>query len=511
MRPVEQRSDFHKTFLLAERRAILHRWVADQVALLNDASAAFDRVPLVGYSSEFLDRFLEDVGEGGSVRCQDWIRSMIDDSVLAELTPVSVSSFLVALRTAIHSLWTMEAWSRHSTLATGGGDSLDQAMPIFDMVAVVETTGHLDSVLLAGLKHLERHRKGEMSIEVDSLELMEQRQRMRDLEARFAAPASPTLEDELDQLDSVSITLEGPLRPPSSIRGMAGHLRAFEPHEDAAGPSEEKPAEEAAHLDLAARMMAARKAGDAPPEPAPGREGGPFDPRSDDFLARISHEFRSPLSSILSVCNMCASGKEGLLGGEEGGEAFSIIERSARQLLHLTENLMHMRRLESGTTQEATVRLQMLADDLVATFDPLARRKGLNLRVDVPAGLPDLRTDSESLMAILRNLMANAVSYTERGSVELWAMVDPDDASGRTLVLGVSDTGPGIAKDHQERIFEPFWRGPGASVSDTRGTGLGLSIVREALRRVGGEIAVQSEGGQGTTFVVALPDVLELS
>lgn len=457
---LESRSDFHKAFLRKERRAILHRWVADQVATPRGSGRAPDTLPLVGYASEFLERFLEDVNDGGTDRSKAWIRQMVDEAVLTEVTPLSLASFLISLKNAIGTLWSMEAWSRYNGL---NGES---TLPAMDLVGVVDTHATLDAVLLSGLEDMERRRATDPSVEIDSLELLEARRREH---------------DSIDCLDSVEIAPPASAIPAAGMRNVAGQLKNF---------VNETPAEQ--------RLVALTlRRADRTPKPRL------FDRANEDFLAKISHEFRSPLSSILSVCQMCLGGKEALLTGDGGSDAFDIIERSARQLLHLTENLMEAQRLEANT-DTGVISLRDLVEDLVAVFTPPASRKGLTLKIDVPPQLPDLRTDLQSLTAILRNLLANAINYTGEGHVELWAMADPDDASGRTLVLGVSDSGPGIPTEQVPHIFEPFWRGSNGRSSEHRGTGLGLAIVKEAVLRIGGEIAVQSEEGAGTTFVIAL-------
>lgn len=200
---------FHLEFLLQERRAILQRWVADQMEGPSLGSwGVASPVPLVGYSSEFLDRFVDDLVEHRGDRIRDWLQGVVAESVLDEITASSLAFFVVTLRRAIASLWTLEAASPRPVVPGDGWPEL----PTADMGALVEIMGALDAILLDGLAMLERQRAADPAHALDSLEFLRPR------------PAHAPL-DSIDLLDSVEIAPPGPCT--GGMRNMAGHLRSF--------------------------------------------------------------------------------------------------------------------------------------------------------------------------------------------------------------------------------------------------------------------------------------------
>lgn len=222
---METNPSFHREFLLEERRAILQRWVADQM----EGRAAgpwvtCNPVPLVGYSSEFFDRFLDDLAEHGGDRAREWLQVVVSESVLDEITPSSLAFFLITLRRAISSLWSMEA--TYPRICGDEAPSLGQDSQVTDANALIEALAALDALLLEGLTMLERHRAADPSQEIDSLEFL------REVATR------PEL-DSIDVLDSVEVVPPGPCR--GGLRNMAGHLRSFLLRDGAAGDDGEKP------------------------------------------------------------------------------------------------------------------------------------------------------------------------------------------------------------------------------------------------------------------------------
>ncbi|HEY0823206.1 MAG TPA: response regulator [Ramlibacter sp.] len=222
-----------------------------------------------------------------------------------------------------------------------------------------------------------------------------------------------------------------------------------------------------------------------------------------EFLANMSHELRTPLNSSLILARLLADNAEGNLTEEQVNFAESI-HNAGNELLNLINDILDIAKVEAGKLE---VRAEVtpvgaLATALKSMFEPLAQRKGLQLEVVMAEGTPQtMFTDRHRLEQVLRNLLANAVKFTEHGSVTLH--VAP---AGRDRVcFEVRDSGIGIAPSQQELIFEAFRQADGTSSRKYGGTGLGLSISRDLARLLGGDISVSSTPGQGSTFTVVLP------
>jgi signal transduction histidine kinase len=141
------------------------------------------------------------------------------------------------------------------------------------------------------------------------------------------------------------------------------------------------------------------------------------------------------------------------------------------------------------------------AREVAAVIEPLALQRALGFHLDLPDEPLALETDPDRLRQVLLNLVGNAVKYTERGEVRL--QLRPSAGGG--VVFHVRDTGAGIRAEHLDRIFEPFWQVNPTQRDRNGGTGLGLSVVRRLVRLLGGQVAVESEVGRGSTFTVRLP------
>jgi two-component system sensor histidine kinase BarA len=235
-----------------------------------------------------------------------------------------------------------------------------------------------------------------------------------------------------------------------------------------------------------------------------------------DFLATMSHELRTPLNSILGFSEVLLS-SEGL--SEKQTRWVANIQSSGQQLLNLINDILDLAKIEAGKMQVRLVEFSLydVCEGMLAMFRPLAEKKNIDLRSLLSPGIPLMRQDVVKFQQILSNLLSNAVKFTpEGGRVQLKAEVDPLGATsagrwsgGGFLVLIVSDTGVGIALEEQELIFEKFRQAGNPLTRQHAGTGLGLSIVRELSKLLGGEVALQSELGRGSTFTVRLP--LQLS
>jgi signal transduction histidine kinase len=223
-----------------------------------------------------------------------------------------------------------------------------------------------------------------------------------------------------------------------------------------------------------------------------------------DLLTIISHDLRTPLNSIIGYAELLMMGvPEPLSAGTR--ERVERMRAGAQHLLHLINQLLALSRLDAGREEvrPEDIDLAELVRDVAVVVEPLALERALPFRLDLPEQGVPIRTDSGKLRQVLVNLAANAVKFTERGEVRI--AVAADDAAG--AVIRVMDTGPGIAPEHLDRIFEPFWQVERGSSGRVDGTGLGLSVVRRLVELLGGRITVESAVGQGSTFTVALPSV----
>jgi len=222
-----------------------------------------------------------------------------------------------------------------------------------------------------------------------------------------------------------------------------------------------------------------------------------------EFLANMSHELRTPLNSSLILAKLLADNPEGNLNDEQIRFAGSIYS-AGNDLLNLINDILDIAKVEAGKldVRPEVTPVQAVVQGLRTMFQPVAARKGLTLDVEVAdATEATLYTDRHRLEQILRNLLANAVKFTERGSVTL--QVAPG-ARG-FLTFAVRDTGIGVDPAQQELIFEAFQQADGTISRRFGGTGLGLSISRDLARLLGGKITLESAPGAGSTFILSLP------
>jgi CheY-like chemotaxis protein/signal transduction histidine kinase/CHASE3 domain sensor protein len=222
-----------------------------------------------------------------------------------------------------------------------------------------------------------------------------------------------------------------------------------------------------------------------------------------EFLANMSHELRTPLNSSLILAKLLADNREGNLSEEQIKFAQTIYS-AGNDLLTLINDILDLSRIEAGKLEvrPETIVVGRLAEELSSTFQPVAREKSLEFRVVVEAGTPpSMFSDPTRLQQILRNLLSNALKFTEKGSVELCVR----SAEGERLLFEVKDTGIGIAPEQHGVIFEAFRQADGTTNRKYGGTGLGLSISRDLARLLGGELTLESALGQGSTFALSVP------
>ncbi|NML44689.1 response regulator [Ramlibacter sp. G-1-2-2] len=222
-----------------------------------------------------------------------------------------------------------------------------------------------------------------------------------------------------------------------------------------------------------------------------------------EFLANMSHELRTPLNSSLILARLLADNPQGNLSEEQVKFADSIYN-AGNDLLNLINDILDIAKVEAGKLEvrpEVTP-VAALGGGLKGMFEPLATRKGLQLDLRIASDVPaTLYTDRQRLEQILRNLVSNALKFTERGTVALHVT----RSSGDSLAFEVRDSGIGIEPSQQEAIFEAFRQADGTVSRRFGGTGLGLSISRDLARLLGGNITLSSVPGVGSTFTLILP------
>ncbi|WP_271409122.1 response regulator [Pseudomonas sp. Q1-7] len=228
-----------------------------------------------------------------------------------------------------------------------------------------------------------------------------------------------------------------------------------------------------------------------------------------EFLANMSHELRTPLNSILILSDQLRQNMVGNLTEKQTRHA-DIVHRAGSDLLQLINDVLDLAKVEAGRMQ---LKLEPLnVQDMLAELDgslrPMAEIKGLRLSTHVQAGVPRvIHSDRVRLHQILRNLLSNALKFTEQGEVELSVELDPAAATDEREVLrfAVRDTGIGIPEEQHERIFQAFQQIDGSTSRRFGGTGLGLAITRQLVLALDGDISLESVPGRGSRFIVRLP------
>ena len=221
------------------------------------------------------------------------------------------------------------------------------------------------------------------------------------------------------------------------------------------------------------------------------------------FLSSVSHEFRTPVNSILALSKILLHRLDGELSQEQERQVRYIFQ-AADQLSTLIDDLLDLRKVEAGKIQ---LRVETFtATDLFAAlrgmFKPLATNENVALLIEEPEDLPELCTDQGKVAQILRNLISNALKFTVRGSVRASCRLAPD---GQAMLFQVADTGIGIALEDQERIFDEFAQVEHPLQKRFKGTGLGLPLSQRLAGLLGGTIEIRSMIGQGSTFTLAIP------
>ena len=220
------------------------------------------------------------------------------------------------------------------------------------------------------------------------------------------------------------------------------------------------------------------------------------------FLSDLNHEIRTPLNAVRNVARLLLDGYEGELN-ERQRKAVEMMRSSTDSLSDLVNDWLDLAKIEAGKIE---VRIEPfdveeLFGALRALFRPIATDAKVPLIFDPVPNLPPIVSDHDKVAQVMRNLISNAIKFTQCGEVRVRAHMGDSD----TVILAVSDTGIGIASEDIERIFEEFAQVENPIQRHVKGTGLGLPLSRRLARLVGGEITVQSEVRKGSTFSLTLP------
>jgi signal transduction histidine kinase/CheY-like chemotaxis protein len=233
------------------------------------------------------------------------------------------------------------------------------------------------------------------------------------------------------------------------------------------------------------------------------------------FFSQMSHEFRTPLSSILALSNMLLDESDGPLV-EEQARQVRLIRDGVADLLDLVGDLLDLAKMEAGKTQVnvAEFSIDALFGALRGMIRPLLGSGAVTLEFGNAPGLPALVSDEAKVTQILRNFLSNAVKFTERGAITVGARRVPADEEVsdvrydfESILFTVADTGIGIQREHQEAIFEEFQQVENRLQRKSRGTGLGLPLCRRLAGLLAGRVWVASEPGHGSTFFLQVPRV----
>ncbi|WP_367344620.1 response regulator [Stenotrophomonas bentonitica] len=217
-----------------------------------------------------------------------------------------------------------------------------------------------------------------------------------------------------------------------------------------------------------------------------------------EFLANMSHELRTPLNSALILSKLLGDNRDGNLSAEQVKFARTI-HASGTDLLNLINEILDLSKIEAGHIEVHAERfgVEKLLTDISALLGPVASEKGLTFDVSATADCPAvIESDRQRIEQILKNLLSNALKFTEVGGVSVVASATRDGK----VAFAVTDSGIGIAPEQQSRIFEAFQQADGSISRRYGGTGLGLSISQELARLLGGDISVESEPGKGSCF-----------
>jgi len=226
-----------------------------------------------------------------------------------------------------------------------------------------------------------------------------------------------------------------------------------------------------------------------------------LDRKRSDFIATISHEFKTPLTSIVMGIDLLESDAVGKLTGDQQ-EIVGTLREDSERLCNLVSDLLELSRIESSSTiyHYEPCRIEEIIQEPLRQFGPLAKNGGVALASELEQGLPAISADPAKITWVINNLLSNAVKYTKEGdSITVRAYADADH-----ITVEVEDTGVGIPKEYLERIFDKYVQVTSYDL-EMRGSGLGLAVARSIIAAHGGRIWCESEMDHGSKFIFTLP------
>ncbi|WP_296185359.1 sensor histidine kinase [Pseudomonas sp. UBA1879] len=220
------------------------------------------------------------------------------------------------------------------------------------------------------------------------------------------------------------------------------------------------------------------------------------------FLSYMSHEFRTPLGSILSIASLLSDELDGPLSPEQHKQV-SFVSTAARELSDMVDDLLDLAKIEAGRISISPAWFDMfdLFSALRGMFRPIVDTSAVDLIFEEPVGLPKLYTDDKKLAQILRNFISNSLKFTQRGEVRVSARLEGE----QHVRFAVTDTGIGIPPELHGALFEDFAQVDSPLQKRLRGTGLGLSLCKRFAQLLGGRVGLESQPGVGSTFYVVIP------
>jgi len=220
------------------------------------------------------------------------------------------------------------------------------------------------------------------------------------------------------------------------------------------------------------------------------------------FLSYMSHEFRTPLGSILSIASLLTDELDGPLSPEQHKQV-AFVSTAARELSDMVDDLLDLAKIEAGRISISPAWFDMfdLFSALRGMFRPIVDTSAVDLIFEEPVGLPRLYTDDKKLAQILRNFISNSLKFTQRGEVRVSASLEGE----REVRFAVTDTGIGIPTELHGALFEDFTQVDSPLQKRLRGTGLGLSLCKRFAELLGGRVGLESQPGVGSTFYVVIP------